>query len=65
MRPTIPAHKVIGDEGKPAQIVNPINHDMMDDMGKYAEQAKHAPVSPAPSKTHKPAHGGYPGEVTA
>lgn len=30
-------HKHVGDEGKPGQIVNPINHDMMEDMGRYAD----------------------------
>lgn len=29
-------YKHVGDEGKPGQIINPINHDMMDDMGRYA-----------------------------
>jgi hypothetical protein len=53
----IPAHK----SGTAGQIVNPpsVNHDMMDDMGKYAEQEKYAPGF-SPAKAYKPAHGGYP-----
>ena len=31
-----PAHKVIGDTFKPGQTVNPVNTDMMDDMGHFA-----------------------------
>jgi hypothetical protein len=50
----VPAHK----SGTAGQIVTPpvVNHDMMDDMGKYADQERHAPTS----KTYKPTHGGYP-----
>ena len=33
---SIPAHKVVGDIGKPGQRANPINSDLMDDMGHYA-----------------------------
>lgn len=53
-----PAHKQTDPAKKPGQIVNPpvVNHDLMDDMGKYAEQERHAPTS----KTYKPTHGGYP-----
>jgi hypothetical protein len=41
----MPAHKVVGDVGKPGQIVNPINTDMMDEMSQYSTPTQRAAVA--------------------
>lgn len=65
MQRHVPAHKVIGDVGKPGQIINnpgdrliaKANADMMDDMGQYAQPKGNTEVS---AHAYKPVHGGYP-----
>jgi hypothetical protein len=72
MNQYMPPHKHVGDEGKPGQIINPINTDIMDEMMNLPASVQHMhrtgftpdmPQTQTPAVTaanRKPAHGGYP-----